>query len=75
MLAEEQALLAQTEQDQVYAMEVQSEQDQIQTMGSAMNNMAQTAISVGQETVQSSVAANTARAKNVEATSQEVTQA
>jgi hemoglobin-like flavoprotein len=61
--------------NEVLTMFTQANQDSIQTVGSITNSVAQTATSIAQESMGTSIAASTARAKDVDSESQEVTQA
>lgn len=66
---------AEEEYNEVITMGTQMSQDYIQSVGSAQNSVAQTATAIGQESMGASIAAATAKAKDVSDESQEVTQA
>jgi hypothetical protein len=66
---------AEEEYNEMVTMYVQMNQDNLQTVGSQQNSIAQTATSVAQESQGTSIAAATARSKNVDSQTQEVTQA
>jgi hypothetical protein len=67
--------VAEEQYNEILTMFTQAHQDDIQTTGSDMNSIAQTATSIGQESMGTSIAASTARSKDVDSQSQEVTQA
>jgi hypothetical protein len=66
---------AEEEYNEMITMGTQMSQDYIQSVGSAQNSIAQTATSIAEESQGTSIAAATARSKNVDSESQEVTQA